>query len=123
MIRGLVAMVFLIVWAGAVTVAVLASDAIVNDVEQVDQEQLDLEQDLMDLRHRHRTLQAWVIEEFRPWVDRQVRRQARALPSAAPVPPLPSPPPVLVPSPTVSPIPTETPSPSPTCVPLVEVCV
>lgn len=126
--RGFAGTVFLLIWVSAVVISVMAANSVVSVVEEVDQEQVDLEKELKALKHEHRMLQEWVVQEFRPWVDRQIHRQADAQPKDVPVDPLPklpeppSPEPVPTPEPVPvpePPSPSVPPVPSPTCIPLI----
>lgn len=79
-------------------------------VEPLERDQTRLERRFATLQQEHRELQRWVIERFRPWVERQVDAVAEAPPGVTPsVEPPPSPP--ATPAPTIAP---PTPSPQPT---------
>ena len=111
---------------GVVMFLVVVADA--RSVEPIVEQQSQLSHRFADLQEEHRELQAWVIERFRPWVERQVERQAETgkTVSVEPPPPPPAtvaPAPSSVPSVPPTPTPAPSPEPSPTCVPVVDVCL
>lgn len=122
----------IVIWALAATVVAVQAYSLAGAVEETGHQQTQVERELRRLKREHRELQTWVIDTFRPWVERQVEHVAEALPTPppldpAPVTPSPFPAPVdptRSPSPIPEPVspspePTYTPSPSEICLPII----
>ena len=123
------------VWALLPALGVLFGVAMVvvsfgnaRSVEPIADRQTKIERELEQLQAEHEALQDWVIREFTPWVEQEVRDPKPGTPpppppSVAAPPATPPPePPAPSPAPSVSPSPDPPDTPSPTCLPVVDIC-